>query len=100
MLSTVASFITVALLYFQLTREDYKWWWASFFNGGATGFFIATYSIFYYFYRSNMDGVLQTSFYFGYMGIMSYAFVLMLGFIGFLSSFEFMTYVYSNVKSD
>lgn len=100
MLSLVASFITVSLLYFQLTREDYRWWWQSFFNGGATGLFIFFYSFYYLFNRSNMDGFFQLSFYFGYTGIVSYAFFLMLGFVGFYSSFAFVEYIYKAVKTD
>ena len=30
----VTSFITVALTYFQLSVEDYRWWWRSIMNGG------------------------------------------------------------------
>jgi hypothetical protein len=100
MLATVASFITIALLYFQLVREDHRWWWRSFANGGATGLLIFGYSFFYFFHRSNMDGILQGSFYFGYMGIVSYAFFMMLGFVGFMSSFSFVSYIYGAVKSD
>jgi hypothetical protein len=37
MLVIVTSFITIALLYFQLAREDYRWWWSVFCNGGSTG---------------------------------------------------------------
>jgi len=66
MLFIVTSFITVALVYFQLAREDHRWWWRSFFSGGSTGFFIYAYSFFYFFQRSSMDGWLQGSFYFGY----------------------------------
>merc|ERR1712157_318691 len=36
LLVIVTSFITVALLYFQLAREDHRWWWASYVNGGMT----------------------------------------------------------------
>jgi hypothetical protein len=100
MLGTVCSFITIALLYFQLAREDHRWWWTSFFNGGATGLFVFAYSFYYFFHRSNMDGVLQLSFYFGYMGIVSYAFFVMLGFVGFYSAFSFVEYIYSAVKTD
>ena len=100
MLTTVTAFITVALLYFQLAREDHRWWWPTFINGGATGLFIFAYSFFYYFHRSHMDGVLQLSFYFGYTGIAAYAFVLMLGFVGFMSSFYFVDYIYAAVKTD
>jgi hypothetical protein len=100
MLSIVASFITIALLYFQLVREDHQWWWKSFYNGGSTGLFILCYSFFYFFHRSNMDGVLQGSYYFGYMGVVSYGFFLMLGSVGFYSSFVFTSYIYGAVKSD
>ena len=100
MLVIVTSFITVALLYFQLTREDYRWWWQCFFNGGSTGLFIMGYSFFFFFHRSNMDGLLQISFYFGYTGIVAYAFLMMLGFIGFISSFIFVQYIYGAVKTD
>ncbi len=100
MLVAVTSFITVALLYFQLAREDHRWWWRVLVNGGSTGFFIFGYSIFYFFHRSNMDGVLQLSFYFGYTGITAYAFFLMCGFVGFMSSFLFIDYIYSAVKTD
>lgn len=100
MLSTVTAFITIALLYFQLVREDHKWWWVTFINGGSTGLFIFGYSLFYFFHHSNMDGVLQGSFYFGYMSLVSFAFFLMLGFVGFITSFSFVDYIYGAVKGD
>jgi hypothetical protein len=100
MLVIVTAFMTIALLYFQLAREDHQWWWTSFFNGGATGLFVFAYSIYYYTHRSNMDGVLQLSYYFGYMTVVSWAFILMLGFVGFYSAFEFVSYIYGNVKTD
>lgn len=100
MLTFVAAFITVALLYFQLAREDHRWWWAAYCNGGATGLFVYAYSFYYYYHRSNMDGLLQLSFYFGYMAIISYAFFLMLGFVGFYSAYEFVCYIYGAVKTD
>lgn len=100
MLTIVTSFITIALLYFQLAREDHHWWWSVFLNGGATGLFVLAYSFYYFWHRSNMDGVLQLSYYFGYMSVVSFGFFLMLGFIGFYSSFEFVSYIYGNVKTD
>jgi len=47
-----------------------------------------------------MDGFLQVSYYFGYMSIVSYAFFMMLGFVGFYSSFIFINYIYGAVKTD
>lgn len=100
LLVIVTSFITVALLYFQLAREDHRWWWASYVNGGMTGLFIYAYSFYYYFHRSGMYGLLQTSFYFGYMSLVSFAFFLMLGSAGFQFSLVFVKYIYSRVKCD
>ena len=84
MLVIVTSFINVALTYFQLAIEDHRWWWRSMFSGGATGFFMFGYCFFYFFERSEMNGVMQTMFFFGYMGAVSYGFFLMLGFVGFV----------------
>jgi len=100
LLVIVTSFITVALLYFQLTREDHRWWWASYVNGGMTGAFIFAYSFYYYFQRSEMSGVLQGSIFFGYMTVISYAFFIMLGAAGFQFSLLFVKYIYSRIKSD
>jgi hypothetical protein len=100
LLIIVTSFITVALLYFQLAREDHQWWWAAFINGGMTGIFIYVYSFYYYFHRSDMTGMLQSSFYFGYMAVVSFAFFLMLGSAGFQFSLIFVKYIYSRVKCD
>ncbi|CAN0265290.1 unnamed protein product [Pylaiella littoralis] len=100
LLLVVCSFITVALIYFQLGREDHRWWWRSFFSGGSTGLFVYAYSFFFYFNRSEMDGLLQSSFYFGYMAVISYAFFIMLGFVGFVSSLTFVKHIYSVVKCD
>lgn len=65
----VTAFITIALTYFQLASEDHRWWWRSLMCGGSTGFFILGYCFYYYYARSDMKGFMQTSFYFGYMGI-------------------------------
>ena len=46
----VTSFITIALTYFQLAVEDYRWWWRSLFSGGSTGFFIFAYCFYYFRY--------------------------------------------------
>lgn len=100
LLVTVTSFITVALLYFQLAREDHRWWWLTYINGGMTGLFIYIYSFYFYFHRSGMSGVLQGSFYFGYMAVVSFAFFLMLGSAGFQFSLIFVKYIYSRIKSD
>ena len=88
------------MVYFQLAKEDHRWWWRSFFNGGAAGAFIYAYSWFYFYNESNMDGFLQSSFYFGYMAILSLAIAVMLGSVGFFSTLWFVRYIYARVKTD
>jgi hypothetical protein len=100
LLLIATSFNTVALLYYQLAREDHRWWWATYINGGMTGVFIYFYSFHYFFHRSQMGGMLQGSFYFGYMAVISFAFFLMLGSVGFQSSLVFVKYIYSRVKCE
>ena len=100
LLVIVSSFITVALLYFQLAREDHQWWWATVFNGGMTGIYIYVYSIFYYYHRSGMSGLLQSSFYFGYMAAVSFGFFLMLGSAAFYMSLVFVKHIYGRIKCD
>lgn len=56
----VSACISVALTYFQLSSEDYRWWWRSIFSAGSTGLFVFFYSCFYYLKRSNMSGSVET----------------------------------------
>lgn len=93
-LMIVTAFITIALTYFQLAVEDHRWWWRSFLCGGSTGLFIFSYCFYFYHQRSLMSGLMQTSFFFGYMGMVCYAVFLMLGSIGFRASLMFVQHIY------
>ncbi len=77
-----------------------RWWWRSLIFGGATGFFVFFYCFNFYFTRSSMTGSIQTLFFFGYMGIVSYGFFLMLASVGFYSSLVFVKYVYGSIKCE
>eukprot|EP00798_Chlamydomonas_sp_ICE-L_P021840 gene21840-28870_t len=96
----VTAFITVALTYFQLAVEDHRWWWRSFVCGGSTGLFVFGYCFYYYFVRSDMTGLMQTSFFFGYNGLVCYAFFLMLGSVGFRASLIFIRHIYRAIKCE
>ncbi|CAM0872180.1 unnamed protein product [Alopecurus aequalis] len=96
----VTAFITVALTYFQLAAEDHEWWWRSFLCGGSTGFFVYGYCLYYYYARSDMSGFMQTSFFFGYMACICYAFFLMLGMIGFRAALFFVRHIYKSIKCE
>lgn len=99
-LLVVTACVTIMHTYFQLSAEDYRWWWASFFYGGSTGLFMYAYCFAFYFSRSSMSGILQTSFFFGWMLVACYFFVLMLGAVGFYSAMFFVRKIYAAVKPD
>jgi len=96
----VTACITIALTYFQLSTEDYRWWWSSFLNGGSTGLFIYGYAILYYKFNTMMSGVLQSSFYFAYMLLVCFFFFVMLGTVGFYASLVFVRRIYRGLKID
>ncbi|KAK9398266.1 transmembrane 9 superfamily member 1 [Crotalus adamanteus] len=99
-LLSVGACISIALTYFQLSGEDYRWWWRSILSAGSTGLFIFLYSVFYYTRRSNMSGTVQTVEFFGYSLLTGYVFFLMLGTISFFASLKFIRYIYVNLKMD
>lgn len=99
-LLSVTACVSVALTYFQLSAEDYRWWWRSVFSAGSTGGFVLMYCIFYYLKRSNMSGGLQTIEFIGWALLTCYVFFLTLGTVSFLASLCFVKYIYRNIKMD
>jgi transmembrane 9 superfamily member 3 len=41
--------------------------WISFLASGSTALYVFLYSIYYFWFKTKMSGLLQVSFYFGYM---------------------------------
>jgi transmembrane 9 superfamily member 3 len=66
-LSMVTVCTTIVAVYFVLNAENYHWQWVAFCSAGSTSGYVFLYSIFYFFYKTQMSGLLQISFYFGYM---------------------------------
>ncbi|XP_072306685.1 transmembrane 9 superfamily member 1 [Eucyclogobius newberryi] len=99
-LISVGACISVALTYFLLSGEDYRWWWRSVLNTGSTGIFIFVYSVFYYRNRSSMSGPVQSTEFFGYSLLTAMVFSLMLGSVSFWASLAFIRYIYRSLKMD
>ena len=99
-LLSVTGSISIALTYFQLAAEDYRWWWKSVISAGSTGLFVFVYSLFYYYKRSNMSGFLQGIQFLSYTILICYIFFLMLGTVSFFASLKFIKYIYRNLKMD
>eukprot|EP00762_Andalucia_godoyi_P000535 ANDGO_05332.mRNA.1 Transmembrane 9 superfamily member 4 len=100
LLVLVTSCVTVAITYHHLALEDHRWWIRSVLTGGSAAFVLFAYCFFFLPEQSDMQGFLQVSFYFGYMFLICYAFFIILGTVGFLSSFFFVTKIYRAVKFD
>ena len=58
------------------------------------------YAIYYFFFKTRMFGAFQTSFYFGYIGIMSLLLGILCGTFGYAGSSLFVRKIYANVKID
>merc|ERR1712226_381039 len=82
--------ISIALTYFQLTSEDYNWWWRSFFASASSALYVFLYSILYFTSRLQIEKVVSTMLYFGYMLIISSVFFLLTGSIGTIAAFSFV----------
>jgi transmembrane 9 superfamily protein 3 len=58
---------TIVSTYFVLNSENYKWHWTAFQSAGSTAAYVFIYSIYFFFYKTQMSGLLQIMYYFGYM---------------------------------
>jgi transmembrane 9 superfamily member 3 len=66
-LSMVTICTTIVSVYFILNSENYHWQWIAFFSAGSTAGYVFLYSMYYFVYKTQMTGLLQVSYYFGYM---------------------------------
>jgi len=92
--------ITIVLCYFQLCREDYHWWWRAYLTAGSSALYLFAYAIFYFFNKLEITKLVSGILYFGYMLIISYAFFVLTGTIGFYACFWFVRKIYASVKID
>jgi len=99
MVACVGMAVVLLFTYFHLNAEDYRWWWRSYLSGASVSLFFLAFCVYYYF-STNMSGVLQTSFFFLYSGLAAYAVSLVMGSLGFLAAMRFVFYIYSQIKSE
>uniref|UniRef100_A0A6M2DUU4 Transmembrane 9 superfamily member n=1 Tax=Xenopsylla cheopis TaxID=163159 RepID=A0A6M2DUU4_XENCH len=92
--------VTIVCTYFLLNAEDYRWQWTSFLAAGSTSIYVYMYSLYYFFFKTKMFGLFQTTFYFGYMGLFSLALGIMCGTVGYVGTSIFVRKIYSTVKID
>lgn len=100
LLIIVTCCVSVVSTYLLLNSEDWRWPWLSFLSSASTALYVFGYAVYYYLWKTNMSGFLQTAFYFGYMGLFSLGMAIMCGTIGFAASSIFVKRIYRNIKVD
>ncbi|KAI7901106.1 uncharacterized protein BX663DRAFT_457194 [Cokeromyces recurvatus] len=96
----VSACVSIVSTYFLLNSEDHRWHWVSFMTCASTAGYIYIYSIYYFFMKTKMTGMFQTSFYFGYTALLCLGIFCMLGFVGHTIASQFVRKIYQNVKID
>lgn len=92
--------VTIVGTYFLLNAENYHWQWTSFLSAASTSLYVGIYSIHYFFKKTKMTGLFQTSFYFGYTAMFCLGLGIMCGALGYLGSSVFVRRIYRNIKCD
>lgn len=92
--------VAMVMCYLQLCVEDHRWWWKSFMNCASAGFYLFMYSLWFLTSKLDLVGVLPVVVYLTYMSMISIAFGLMCGTVGYLSCFWFTRKIYGAVKVD
>ncbi|KAG2172675.1 hypothetical protein INT43_000022, partial [Umbelopsis isabellina] len=99
-LIVVTACVTIVSTYFLLNSEDHRWHWMSFLTCASTSAYIYLYATYYFFTRTRMTGFFQTSFYFGYTGLVCLGMFCLLGAVGHYATSQFVRKIYQNVKID
>jgi len=92
--------VSISLVYFQLTAEDWRWWWRGFFASGSSAFFVLVYSILYFNTRLSITKSVSIAIYFGWMTVTSFSFMLFTGTVGTIATFLFVRAIYGSIKID
>lgn len=99
-LAATCAEVALVLNYLQLSAEDHQWWWRSFFNTASAGAYLFVYSLWFLASKLQLVGFLPTLVYLTYMSMMSIAFGLFCGSVGFLSCLVFNRTIFGALKVD
>jgi len=95
-LTIVTACVTIVSTYILLNAEDRRWKWVSIFSGGSTALYVFAYATFYFATKTQMSGMFQTSFYFGYMFLFSLTIFFMCATIGYVATSYFVKKIYTD----
>jgi len=92
--------VSIVSTYFLLNAEDYRWKWSSILSGGSTAIYVFLYSIFYFHTKTQMSGLFQTTYYFGYMFLFSCALFFTGACTAYTGTKLFVQRIYKNIHVD
>merc|ERR1712037_620103 len=96
----VVSMTSVISSYFLLNAENYHWQWTAFGSGASVSIYVFLYIIYYFMFKTQQSGLLQTTFYFGYMSGASLLLGILCGTVGHAATSRFVRSIFENVKVD
>lgn len=99
-LTIVVGMTSIIVVYFCLNAENYLWQWTAFGSGASTAGYVFVYGIYYFVFKTEMHGFLQTSNYFGYMALIAINLGLLCGTLGHAAANMFVRAIFQNVKVD
>jgi len=99
-LAATCSTVAIVMCYLQLCSEDHRWWWKSFLSCASSGLYLFLYSLWFLASKLDLVGFLPVLIYLTYMTMISLAFSLFCGSVGFYSCFWFTRRIYGAVKID
>jgi len=99
-LTIVVGMTSIIVVYFCLNAENYLWQWTAFGSGASTSVYVFLYGIYYFVFKTQMHGMLQFCFYFGYMTLISINLGLLCGTLGHAAASRFVRAIFQNVKVD
>jgi transmembrane 9 superfamily protein 3 len=99
-LTIVVGMTSIIVVYFCLNAENYLWQWTAFGSGASTAAYVFVYGIYYFILKTQMHGLLQTSYYFGYMALIAVNLGLLCGTLGHGAASRFVRAIFQNVKVD
>lgn len=94
--------MSIVFTYLTLAAERWTWWWQAFNGSASAGMYMFLYSLYYIGSQAAQDHMplVSTMMFVTYSLVVSVAFALMCGAVGFFSSFWFVRQIYSNIRVD
>lgn len=96
----VVSMTTIIVVYFCLNAENYLWQWIAIGSGGSMAGYVFLYGVYFYMFKTDMHGFLQTVYYFSYMSLIALNLGTVCGTIAHAAASKFVRTIFKNVKVD